>query len=29
VSIVMEESSREKLLLVADASADPARLLTE
>ena len=28
VSVVKGESSREKLLLVADASADPARLLT-
>jgi len=27
VSIVRGESSREKLLLVADATADPARLL--
>ncbi len=27
VSIVKGESSREKLLLVADAAADPARLL--
>jgi hypothetical protein len=28
VSIVKGDSSREKLLLVADAAADPARLLT-
>ena len=28
VSIVKGESSREKLLLVADRAADPARLLT-
>jgi uncharacterized protein YggU (UPF0235/DUF167 family) len=29
VSIVKGESSREKLLLVADPVADPARLFTE
>jgi hypothetical protein len=29
VSIVKGESSREKLLLVADTAADPARLLAE
>lgn len=29
VSIVRGESSREKLLLVADAGADPARLLAK
>jgi hypothetical protein len=29
VSLVKGESSREKLLLVADASADPARLLSD
>lgn len=29
VSVVKGESSREKLLLVADSAADPARLLTK
>lgn len=29
VSLVKGEASREKLLLVADASADPARLLSD